>query len=613
MNTAELTRPGSELAAQAQPQVSADRTRWIGLVILGGVFAGLAFWSWRKWPDIFIDFGSQLYYPWQIANGRDLYDGYAYVGGGPLSQYFHALLFKCFGASLTALVVSSLAVLAGMVVFIYEAFRRIADAWTATAMGLVILLCFAFSQYVWVGNYNFICPYSYEAVHGLVISIVSVGLLSLWLARGTGWFAAGTGFGLGLVFLTKPELFLALTITTGLGLVLGMAMRFKRGFLFRSIFALAAGAMLPVLLSALFFWTRFGLKGAVSATAGAWVTLLTTQASNNAFYQWCLGLDHPWQNAQSTLVWFAGYALGVLALAWCCWQFSWAKRLWERGVLVLMVAGLVLWTVDLHWFDCGWPLPLTLPVIGAHLGWHWWKRRDERLLLPMLWCAFSFFLLAKIFLHSRVWHYGFYLALPAAVLNVYYLVWFLPQTLHFQLPARNLHRLAVCSVLGVGAFRLLTLADSFYAKKTYAVGRSGDAIVTFSPDVRPHGEAIAQTVQWLEQNTPAASTLAVMPEGLIVNYLARRANPTHYASLTPLEVAAYGEENMLKSYEAHSPDYIVLIHRDSSESGLGYFGQDPRYGAAMMRWIKANYDPVWLYGSEPLQTGAGGIRILKRR
>ena len=76
---------------------------WAGIIALAGVFTAMASWSWRKWPDVFVDFGSQLYFPWQINSGRDLYRDLEYVGGGPLSQYYHGLLFKWFDVSMTTL------------------------------------------------------------------------------------------------------------------------------------------------------------------------------------------------------------------------------------------------------------------------------------------------------------------------------------------------------------------------------------------------------------------------------------------------------------------------------------------------------------------------------
>jgi len=37
---------------------------------IGVVYLALAVASWRKWPDILVDFGRELYVPWQIASGR---------------------------------------------------------------------------------------------------------------------------------------------------------------------------------------------------------------------------------------------------------------------------------------------------------------------------------------------------------------------------------------------------------------------------------------------------------------------------------------------------------------------------------------------------------------
>jgi len=73
--------------------------------VIGAVFAMLAFKTWRRWPDLVIDFGAQLYMPWQISTGAMLYRDVHYLAGGPLSQYYHALLFKIFGVSFLTLVV----------------------------------------------------------------------------------------------------------------------------------------------------------------------------------------------------------------------------------------------------------------------------------------------------------------------------------------------------------------------------------------------------------------------------------------------------------------------------------------------------------------------------
>ena len=69
---------------------------------------------------------------------------------------------------------------------------------------------------------------------------------------------------------------------------------------------------------------------------------------------------------------------------------------------------------------------------------------------------------------------------------------------------------------------------------------------------------------------------------------------------------------MTAAFENHPPDYICLVERDTSEFGVGYFGHSPGYGVDLMRWIRENYQPVYLIGLEPLQNGMFGIEILKR-
>jgi hypothetical protein len=96
----------------------------------------------------------------------------------------------------------------------------------------------------------------------------------------------------------------------------------------------------------------------------------------------------------------------------------------------------------------------------------------------------------------------------------------------------------------------------------------------------------------------------------MLNYLTRRDNPTPYVVFA-FEVWAFGEQNMQAAYEKNPPDYIVLIQRDSSEYGVPYFGMQKGYGFDAMQWVRRNYESVYLIGSEPLQSGAFGIKILK--
>jgi hypothetical protein len=70
---------------------------------------------------------------------------------------------------------------------------------------------------------------------------------------------------------------------------------------------------------------------------------------------------------------------------------------------------------------------------------------------------------------------------------------------------------------------------------------------------------------------------------------------------------------MIPAFRQKSPDYVLLVHRDASEYGARFFGQQEKFGLELMRWINENYEPVWIIGHEPLRNSLFGIKLLKRR
>jgi hypothetical protein len=76
-------------------------------------------------------------------------------------------------------------------------------------------------------------------------------------------------------------------------------------------------------------------------------------------------------------------------------------------------------------------------------------------------------------------------------------------------------------------------------------------------------------------------------------------------------VIAVGENVMLRAFEMAPPDYILVVHKDTAEYGVPFFGADPRYGQAIMEWVGRRYRTVEVIGRQPLREGGYGIAILK--
>lgn len=90
---------GNYSFAAAISSIRIDLWKWLVLPVVG---VTLAIVSWQKWQDLIVDFGQQVYVPWQLAEGQILYRDIFYIYG-PLSSYVHALLFKIFGPGILVL------------------------------------------------------------------------------------------------------------------------------------------------------------------------------------------------------------------------------------------------------------------------------------------------------------------------------------------------------------------------------------------------------------------------------------------------------------------------------------------------------------------------------
>ncbi|MGB7769663.1 MAG: hypothetical protein WBN22_12535 [Verrucomicrobiia bacterium] len=364
---------------------------------MAALFVLMAGLSWRKWADIVVDFGTQLYVPWRICEGGVLYRDFHYLPGGPLSQYFNAWLFKMFGVSFRTLIFANLTIIAGMLVLVYRYFLAVTDRWTATTIGSAIVIGFAFANYGDC-NYNYVTPYCHEVFHGLVLSILAVALLSSWVEQKRWWFVWGAGLCYGLVFLTKPEIFLALSAGVAAALVLVLNEGGQARFIAKSLPVFLSAAFIAPLGFFLYFLHVEGVSSSLRAMAFAWVPLLEKPVAHDAYYKWCLGLDDPYARLKQMLEQF--FLLAVV-VAFCAFFFK-RKINSSRDKIIALggSAALLVLASRLDWVSIA-----SLPLICLTLCVLLWVHRKKlaaqgALAFPWVWSVFALVLLAKLGLFS---------------------------------------------------------------------------------------------------------------------------------------------------------------------------------------------------------------------
>jgi hypothetical protein len=220
--------------------------------------------------------------------------------------------------------------------------------------------------------------------------------------------------------------------------------------------------------------------------------------------------------------------------------------------------------------------------------------------------CFATLLLLKIVLNARFYHYGFVLAAPATALAVVAAIEWLPAWLDTR--GRNgVWTRTACAGAFAGLIAAhIGLASYWYGPKTHPIGTGADGFLAGG-----RGAMAARIIDYLEPRLAPEDSLLVLPEGVTLNYLLRRPSPTRFVNFMPPELAFFGEDEMLAAIERTHPTYVVLVHKDTSEYGARFFGQD--YGARFMTWVRENYRSVHAEGATPFTSSRFGIGVWKWR
>lgn len=577
--------------------------RWIAPLSLVLVGLTMLVWTWGTWPDVLVDFGGELYVPWRLSEGDVLYRDVAYFTG-PLSPCWNALVFRILGPSLLALVIANLAVLAAIAFLLHRLLARIAGGPAATAALAVFLTLFAFAQLDVYGNSNYVCPYAHETTHGALLALLALTALGRWLdGRRVAWIALA-GVALGLAFLTKVEVFLAIGLALGLGLGLARAALRAWGILL-------ACALVPVVVAFLLLATALGAPDALRGTLGAWAYVFDERITSLLFYRRIMGTDRIGESLRLLLSWTGGW-LALLGPGFAL-AFAMRKRpvgaLWPIAAFAATAVALfLLHRRGIAWLEIVRPLPLFALLAFAAALFAWRKRRqDPAAILRAAFAVYALALLAKMILHAQIAMYGFALAMPAAMLVVVALLAWIPDAIERARGSGAIFRAASLGALAIAVLAHLSIQRGWLERKTVRVGEGKDA---FLADRR--GDYVNATLAGLSKGLAPGESVAVLPEGVMINYLARRRTPTRHINTMPPEVLMFGEDAILADLRASPPGAVVLVHKPTVEYGLPWFGID--YGVRLMAWVRAAYEPVALYGQEPLQPGTiFGVRVLLPR
>jgi hypothetical protein len=381
---------------------------------------------------------------------------------------------------------------------------------------------------------------------------------------------------------------------------------------------LVTGAVLPTLLFVGYFARHLSFRDSWMAAGHIWLNAPAMIALvRDPIQLGFLGFDQPWahliQHTQATLI-AAAVIASVIALAKLAdLQGNRMRSIAVGATTMVLVSGIAWWAID--WVNIGrCLLGLVLLYLVGHVTT--FVRNPSRHTSPavnlrILFAVLAATLMARMALNGRIYHYGYYQAAMAGAVVPAVLWGESSCWVRVQRQRRAIIIFGFLALLLPGVAILMAQSKHVWQMKTYAIGEGPDRFYTFPPRNEPIGAIVRTVVKSLSQQ-PGGRTLLVLPEGLMLNYLARLRSP-----LTPVFFFSVFTEDgrealLVDKLQRQPPEFVVVISRDLREFGINRYGEAPGRGQLLLCWVMANYSVVETIGGDPLDVQQRGAIILQR-
>lgn len=586
--------PESEFSSKPQSLFSSDGFTRRDVFALAGVaalFAVMLVQSWHRWLHPIIDHGREINLPARILAGETLYRDAQFLYG-PFAPYFNAFLYRIFGVHLSVAHASGAVCAALITLMIYWLSRRMMGAWeSAVTTGLMIVVC-AFQP-----RGNYVQPYTYAALYGLVFALASLVCTARYLQAGRVRSLVWAGVWTGLAMISKLELSLAALASAFAAIAIesysARKLLWREAASFAApVIAIAAGAL------ALVLW-RVEWRALVDDN---YVFMFNTPPQLVYFNKLLSGLVAPRYSLYfsasglGVAAWWAGGSALVAALVAWRMRLEWRETL-KRAVIALAL-GLAFWAK----LQMKWKFPIRAtpfsavailaPLVALFIGWRVWRARldktrvefDQRLLLVV--AVFGFVSTLRVILNVTI--NGPYTPFFLPVVIVLYLALlfrYAPEFFARQKSIQTGVRLVAMAMVTV--VLLQTAQDSikvFRENYTFPIHTTRGSFIT-----EPHlGRPFLDALRFVEERTAPGDYVVCVPQLTAINFFADRGYPLREEIINP--GLLNNDRDSIERIRFRRVPLLLIVSLDTPDFRDRFFGGD--YNRELMDWIRQNYHPV---------------------
>lgn len=507
--------------------------------------------TYAHYGNILVDCGREIYYPVQILNGKILYKDLFNIYG-PFAYLFNAALFKTFGINLNVLYASGTICAFAIISLIYLIGTKFLPRYLSFSIAVFTIAVGILNTTL----FNFVFPYSYSILYGLVTILLSIFLF--------------------IKYQQKPEknlllylscFFAGLSVTSKYEFVpyilalLFFAIKTKKYSLKDWYYIIFSLIFAPVFCFGILF-----LQGMHIPDLTQTLFFISKMAHSQTlkYYYIGKGVYFNIKIIPLMLLRFISTIIPASVIYYGCK----IKNKIVSNLTILLGAFVTIFCVKPDMFIFVPILILILSLVNI-----------TKIIknIPLLFLIIVNFLISlKVFWGMAILSYGvFFVSLNLITLLAIIIHSYTEKNINYK--AIALYILIVSIILSCGnyiggryrAYELKTKFGNIYLDKdTYTSTKT--------------------LIDYLNKNTKPTDKVVIYPEGTFINFLTARDGENYYSSMIPLYFEVINEDVLIKHFEKIKPKYVIFNNLDMSQD---YYFKNicNDYAFNFCEYVSANY------------------------
>lgn len=500
--------------------------------------------------NLIIDNGREAYYPTQVLLGKVLYKDIFNVYG-PMSYMLNAFLFKIFGINLNILYFSGIFCTFGIVYLIFTISKKFLSEFLSFSIGILTISV----GLTYSGLFNFIFPYSYSILYGILAFLASVLFLLKYEKKTEKMYYLYLSCFLGGICVTNKYEFIPY-----LAVILYSMIKIKPLNVKEHLFCTLSIFLAPIMCFGILFLQ--GLRFSDLALTIKHISNMTHGQALKNFYSY-------------SGVYFCKKTLGLLATKFFqtsiflfIFVFSFSKFKKYFSIPIIIVTSIYMFNFTDPVVFVFVPVLILLFTISNFKS----LLADKKLFILAL---SGITISLKIFWGLATLNYGVFfisfllITLFALIINI--------------LKGREINQKPIAIFLLIVAMFLGYKNIQGIKQKNYCI-KTGRGVICVDESFY---QSTFDLIKYIDKKTKTTDKILILPEGAMINFLTNRSTDNVYVSLIPPYIDAFGEKNIIEHFKKDAPDYIIFNNWNSQDYGFSYICKD--YATSFCQYVQQNY------------------------